>query len=253
MRIVQISNGNILQGKKILITGGSAGIGLAIARKCLKEGAAVVITGRNKMRMDAALRDLNSPNVSGLIWDVGEIGMLEEKLSRVSDLLGGFPDVLVNNAGMLIRKGFYGVDERIWDETYAVNSKAVFFLCQAMAREWKNSTKLQKILNIASSGSVLGATYPYRMTKWDVAGLTEGLGRLLSPCGIIVNGIAPGRTATAMLNREGENNYYDDKQPVERLGLPEEIAELAVFLISDATNYIVGQTIFCDGGYTLRS
>ena len=91
------------------------------------------------------------------------------------------------------------------------------------------------------------------MTKWDVAGLTAGLGKLLSPHGIIVNGIAPGRIATEMLNRGKENNFYDVYQPVKRIGLPEEIAELAIFLMSDAANYIVGQTIVCDGGYTLQA
>lgn len=84
-------------------------------------------------------------------------------------------------------------------------------------------------------------------------GLTEGLGMHLSPHGIIVNGIAPGRTATGMLGQTDQSNIYDDKQPLARFGLPEEIAEVAVFLMSDAANYIVGQTIICDGGYSLKA
>lgn len=82
--------------------------------------------------------------------------------------------------------------------------------------------------------------------------LTEGLGIHLSPHGIIVNGIAPGRIATGMLGRDDKSNIYDDKQPLFRSGLPGEVAELAVFLMSDAANYIVGKTIVCDGGYTLK-
>jgi NAD(P)-dependent dehydrogenase (short-subunit alcohol dehydrogenase family) len=82
--------------------------------------------------------------------------------------------------------------------------------------------------------------------------LTEGLGIHLSPHGIIVNGIAPGRIATGMLGRDDQSNIYDDKQPLFRFGLPEKVAEFAVFLMSDAANYIVGKTIVCDGGYTLK-
>ena len=100
----------------------------------------------------------------------------------------------------------------------------------------------------------MGATFPYRMTKWDIAGLTQGLGLKLAPQGIIVNGIAPGLTATpampALLDQR--ENVYCSQNPVQRISLPAEIAELAVFLMSDAANFIVGQTIVCDGGYSLR-
>ncbi len=133
-----------------------------------------------------------------------------------------------------------------------MNSKAVFFLSQKISKLWIKERVCGKIVNISSAGGLLGATYPYRMTKWDVVGLTEGLGRKLSPHGIIVNAIAPGRIATGMLDRNAEGNVYDTAQPLKRLGLPAEVAELAVFLVSDASNYIVGQTIVCDGGYTLR-
>jgi len=92
------------------------------------------------------------------------------------------------------------------------------------------------------------------MTKWDIAGLTQGLGIKLAPYGIIVNGIAPGITATNMLpgylNRK--ENVYCSQNPIKRFSFPEEIAELAIFLISDAGNFIVGQTIICDGGYSLK-
>ena len=97
---------------------------------------------------------------------------------------------------------------------------------------------------------------PYGMSKWALNGLTHGLGRELAPKGIIVNGIAPGMIATDSIGIKGLDpleNAHLDFIPVKRIGLPEEIAELAVFLMSDAANYIVGQTIVCDGGYTLKS
>ena len=92
------------------------------------------------------------------------------------------------------------------------------------------------------------------MVKWDIRGLTEGLGKTLIKKGIIVNGIAPGVVKTSMqaFSIEQGDNLYTSQNPISRVILPEEIAELALFLISDASNAIVGQTIVCDGGYTLK-
>ena len=253
VRIAQIQYGGLLQGKRILVTGGSAGIGLAIARKCLAEGATVVITGRSEERLQAAARGLNSEHLKTLAWDVGDISLTSNKLEECRGLLGGEVDILVNNAGVLLAQSFFTATEDVWDKTYAVNSKGLFFLTQGLSERWMQTNRKGKIIIISSAGGFLGATIPYRMTKWDVAGLTSGLGEALAPFGIIVNGIAPGRIATEMIERNNRDNIYDGLQPVKRLGLPEEVAELAVFLMSDAANYIVGQTILCDGGYTLKA
>ena len=253
VNIAQISRGKVLADKRVLITGGSAGIGFAIAIKCLSEGASVVITGRNSDRLEKVLNGLHNERIYGLTWDVSDTSLISDKVVDAERLLGGGIDVLVNNAGVLLQSSFFSTTEDVWEKTYAVNSKGLFFLSQKISNGWVQSGRVGKIINIASSGSILGASHPYRMTKWDVAGLTAGLGELLSPHGIIVNAIAPGRIATEMLNRSEGDNYYDTSQPVKRMGLPEEIAELAVFLMSDAANYIVGQTIVCDGGYTLKS
>ena len=252
VNIAQINYGGILKGKSVLITGGSSGIGLAIARKCLSEGAMVVITGRNEEKLIKASDQLNSPLLKTLVWDVSVISQLEEKLQEANLLVGGEMDILINNAGILTNESFYTTTESGWDKVYNTNSKGLFFLTQSMSNSWIKNKVKGKIINISSTGGFLGASYPYRMTKWDLVGLTNGLGSILSPHGIIVNGIAPGRTATDMLGINAKENVYDKHQPLKRFGLPEEIAELAVFLMSDAANYIVGQTIICDGGYTLK-
>jgi len=188
-----------------------------------------------------------------LAWDVSNIPLQEEKLAEAMRLAGGGLDVLVNNAGILLPQSYFSTTEEVWDKTYAVNSKGVFFLTQGLSERWIKNKQPGKIINISSTSGFLGAICPYPMTKWDIVGLTSGLGKLLSPYGIIVNGIAPGRTATEMLNRNPDSNIYDTFQPVKRMGLPVEVAELAVFLMSDAANYIIGQTIICDGGYTLKA
>ena len=252
--IAQISHGSILKNKRVLITGGGSGIGLAIARKCLLEGAQVVITGRRLDKLETVKDQLCQPGLQVLQWDVADVSVVDSKLDDANRLLGGSIDMLVNNAGILfLESGFPNVTEAAWDQTYAVNSKGLFFLTQCLSKRWMDIGQHGKILNISSTGAILAADNPYRMTKWDVAGFTQALGLMLSPHGILVNGIAPGRTATEMLEIDPGGDLHDTRQPLKRFALPEEIAELAIFLLSDAANYIVGQTIICDGGYTLRS
>ena len=109
----------------------------------------------------------------------------------------------------------------------------------------------RKIVNIDSQGGFVGATYPYRMTKWDLRGFTQGLGLKMAEYGVLVNGIAPGVVKTEMQRfalLQGDNTFCN-QNPLHRVQLPVEVAELAVFLLSDACNFMVGQTILIDGGF----
>lgn len=251
------SYGNILAGKKILITGGSSGIGLAIAKKCVECGADVLITGRNRDKIDSAVSEIGSRHCFSMAWDISRIDGIGNKLDECESLLGGEISALVNNAGVPPSRFWGNVDEEEWDRIYSINLKGQYFLTQTLAGRWKQritTGEYRKIVNISSQGGFVGATYPYRMVKWDIRGLTEGLGKALVKDRIIVNGIAPGVVKTSMqeFSLQQGDNLYTDQNPMERVILPGEIAELAVFLISDASNAIVGQTIVCDGGYTLK-
>lgn len=248
--------GEILRGKKIIITGGSSGIGLQMAKKFTQSGAKVIITGRNEGKLQTAIEEIGADYCKYLVWDISEISSIKEKLSMAKDFLGGEIDILVNNAGIPPAKFFGEIDEIEWDRIYDINLKGNYFLTQEIVKLWRSSSFVgyKKILNISSQGGFVGATYPYRMVKWDVRGLTEGLGKLLINDNIIVNGIAPGVVKTAMQEfslKQGDN-LYTNQNPSQRVCLPEEIAELALFLVSDVSNFIVGQTIVCDGGYTLK-
>lgn len=254
----QIDRGGTLQGKRVLVTGGSAGIGLAIAKKCLSEGAQVVITGRSSEKLKSAQTYIDSPNLHCLQWDVADVLLVEEKLNEVSDLLGAEPDVLVNNAGILGgHRQFADLTEDVWDKLISVNAKGVVFLTQCAVKRWRRKHLSAKVINMSSMRGTLGVQDgPYGMSKWALNGLTRGLGLDLAPHGIIVNGIAPGIIATDSINVKGvqpEENAYLDYVPNKRIGSVEEVAELAAFLMSDAANYIVGQTIVCDGGYSLKN
>lgn len=247
--------GNILEGRRICVTGGGSGIGLAIAKKFAQCGARVLITGRNEEKLRAAIKEIGT-NGFYIVWDVSNVCLTEKKLCDASKILDGNIDILVNNAGLAPSKFWGDVDEIEWDRIYSTNLKGMFFLTQQLVKEWGKLafSGYKKVINISSQGGFVGATYPYRMVKWDVRGLTEGLGKALVKDNIIVNGIAPGVVKTSMQDfslKQGDN-LYTNQNPIQRVCLPEEIAELALFLASDASNYIIGQTIVCDGGYTLK-
>lgn len=259
--VSSIEHGRILDGKTVLITGGSAGIGLAITKKCLEEGAVVLITGRTESRLADACRTCNNtPRLKTMVWDVSDTGERDVYFRRALDQLGGGLDILVNCAGLNALGTFLRTTEAEWDMVTAVNQRGMFFLSQMVCRHWiENKASGKKIINIASQRGFLGVVDgPYGMSKWGMVGLTRGIGQMLIKHGITVNGIAPGVIAdTGMIYRDGkhvdaENNVYTPIPPSYRFGLPSEIAELAIFLMSDAANYIVGQTIVCDGGYSLK-
>lgn len=254
--VTQLQQGSFLNDKNILLTGGGTGIGLAIAKRCLQEGAKVVIAGRNKDKLNKISSELNNSNLFILEFDISKTNDIEGKVKEAESLIGSEINVLVNNAGTYAQTHFPNVNEEDWTRVYNTNAKGTFFLSQALCRLWLKCKKqnTRKILNISSQGGFVGANNAYRMTKWDIRGLTEYMGKEYSRKGIITNAIAPGLIMTNMQPdfQKQEDNFFTDLNPSERLALPEEIAELALFLISNASNFIVGQTIVCDGGYVLK-
>lgn len=247
----------LLKDKNILITGGSSGIGLSMAKKFLACGANVVITGRNPQKLEDAENKIKSLNCKAIVWDHTNVDIIPVKLAQAKDFFDrNQVDILVNNAGIPPSKFWGEVDENEWDRIFNTNLKSTYFLTQEIVKLWKEECfkGYKKILNISSQGGFVGATYPYRMAKWDLRGLTEGLGKSLISDNIIVNSIAPGIVKTEMqrFSLEQGDNLYTNQNPINRVCLPEEISELAAFLISDTSNFIIGQTIVCDGGYTLK-
>jgi 3-oxoacyl-[acyl-carrier protein] reductase len=256
INITTIENKDLLKGKRILITGGGSGIGLSMAKKFISQGANVLISGRNEDKLKNVIDSLSNKRLSYIVWDVTETNLCDVKILEANNLLGGDLDILINNAGLQPKAFFPNVTEEEWIRIYETNSKGTFFLCQAICKYWKanKSSNYRKIINISSQGGFVGATYPYRMTKWDVCGLTQGLGLAMAPYGILVNGIAPGVVKTEMqaFSLKQGNNTFCNQNLLNRVQLPDEIADFASFMISDACNFMVGQTILVDGGYSLK-
>ena len=249
--IVTIPHNRLLENKTALITGGSSGIGYAIAEAFLKSGATVIITGRNIDKMEKAKKDLlaieNSTNrIYTLVLDNGDIQKFEAKINSLIEKIKKI-DILVNNAG-LIGGNLFHTDEKDYDKIMDTNLKGAFFLSEIIAKHMINNKITGNILNICSSSSVRPANSAYTLSKWGIRGFTLGLAKSLIKYGITVNGIAPGPTATPMLNKNSDSSIEHKSNPLGRMIHPKEIANMAVILTSDMGKSIVGDIIYMTGG-----
>lgn len=251
--ICSITQNELLKNKTALVTGGTSGIGLEITKAFLRSGASVVFTGRNEKKinkiLDSVVTDDPSFNgrLHGILMDNTDVSSFETKISEALPLIGGKLDVLVNNAGIL--GGWFGTSsESEYDKVFDTNLKGAFFLSQIVARHMKANGIRGNILNIASSSSLRPANSAYTLSKWGIRGLTLGMAKSLIPHGIVVNGIAPGPTKTPMLVDEKETNIANDNSPLERYVMPEEIANMAVIMVSDMGRSIVGDIVYMTGG-----
>ena len=235
------------EGEKVLITGGSRGIGYATAKAFIQEGAKVVITGRGTSTVTAA-EQLGS-NAHPLIWDIQDIDLLPAKCEEAIRLLGGL-DIVINNAGVLMGDSFENITVEEFTTTMDVNVRGVFFLCQRACAYMKEHNIHGHIVNVCSNmGFRMISDAPYGMSKWAVRGLTMGLGRSAARYGVIVNGIAPGPVTTDMMHFcDGQENHFPHI-PTERFSTPDEIAEVILFLAASET--IVGDVVVVDGGERL--
>ena len=249
LSFAEVHYGGILRGKKIVVTGGGSGIGLAMAKKFLSEEAEVVITGRNVDKLKEVEASINNPKLHILQWDVVKTEEINEKIAKVIELIGGI-DAFVNNAAFLEHKR---TDEEFYDNTLETNLKAVYFICQKVVAAFieNNGERGGKIINISSINGSMSSTHPYYISKWGLNGLTKGFAKEYASKNIIVNAIAPGYCASSINYQDIEENAYSAKNLIHRIITPTDIAELATFLLSDAANAIVGQIITIDGGTTL--
>lgn len=251
VNITAIPNNKWLINRCALITGGTSGIGLAIAEKFISSGAKVIITGRSQERIDKALIKLGESNAFGVVLDNTRVDTFDNVFQEIQATAKtvGFPqiDILVNNAGVNF-KGMPNVVEEEYDTVLDTNLKGVFFLSQMIGKYYISNAIKGNILNIASASSLRPADSAYSVAKWGIRGLTLGLAKALGKEGITVNGIAPGPTATPMMIKEGQTNMALERIPLGRYIMPEEIANMAVILVSDMGRSIMGDIVYMTGG-----
>lgn len=240
-----------IRGKCALVTGASRGIGRAIAAELVNSGVNVVITGRNADTLKITADEIGA---IPLIWDVSDMTVMTDKFNEALMLMDGL-DILVNNAGTFDkvgwRMGMLKVTEQDWDRVIDLNLKATFFMMQTAANYMIAENVKGNILNIYSIAANEPLQGPYGVSKAGVFGLTRGWGKYLAHTGIVVNGIAPGPTATEMIDWHEGDPIAHDRIPSGRYTFPTEIAKLAAYLLSEDAVQLIGHSVVCDGAYNI--
>lgn len=239
---------HMLEGKIALITGGSGGIGFAIAKQFIDSGCKVVITGTNEEKLQKCQEQLGTACRS-LVLNMLEPEQFCDKIKEAAALFEeNRIDILVNSAGQIVHSDFMHMSVEEYDRVMDVNLRGTFFMCQAMGQYMIAHHMKGHILNVSSASALRPAWTPYEISKWGVRGFTLGLADTLLPYGIIVNAIAPGPVATPMLGVQEGDSIHNAVNPSGRYAMPSEIAALAVFMVSDFGNLIVGDTFYMTGG-----
>lgn len=247
-----------LDNKIALVTGASAGIGAAIAKALAQAGAAVACHG-NSRPAEATVDLIKSAggNAAAFAADLSSSEGAKDLFDQVIANFG-FVDILINNAGIIIRHDAVDFPFEDWQKVIQVNLNAVFQLSQLVGRSLIERKASGKIVNIASLLSFQGGIRvpAYAASKGGVAQLTKALANEWAAKGIQVNAIAPGYIATdnttALRNDETRNRQILERIPAGRWGDPDDIAAAAVFLASPAANYITGSVLNVDGGWLAR-
>lgn len=250
--------GTRLEGKVAAITGGSQGIGLAIAQRFAGEGADVAFCYRsNKAGADEVAAGIEKlgRKALGFQCDVGKVADGQKFIALSVERLGKI-DILVNNAGLEKHADFWDATEADYDAVLDVNLKGLFFITQAFVKHRMAARAPGKVINISSVHEELPFPHfsSYCASKGGVKMLARNLSIELAPLGITVNNIAPGAIETPinskLLNDPAKLNALLGNIPLKRLGKPEDVAGLALFLASPDADYVTGATYFVDGGLT---
>lgn len=251
-----------LDQRVAIVTGGSTGIGRNIAMEFAKEGAKVVIGSRNVANLEKVVEEIKAlgGHSVGISTDVSVAEQVRNLAKQTVDNFGRI-DILVNNAGICHSATLLEMTEQYWDEVLDVNLKGVFLCTQAVAR-YMVEQRYGKIINISSNsgrGGGLDDYANYCVSKAGVIQLTKSSAFELGPYGINVNAIAPGAIMTDMDKRymtpEQFKQYREGRKAMAvlgRIGNTQDIANLALFLASDDSSFICGETVAIDGGRTDR-
>ncbi|WP_418822379.1 SDR family NAD(P)-dependent oxidoreductase [Parabacteroides johnsonii] len=241
-----------LKARKVIITGGGRGLGCAMAKKFVAEGADVLIAGRNENMLK---RSAESIGCKYLVLDVQNTSSFDSFIEKASAMLEGL-NCLVNNAGISLHEPtFMDVTTESFDSQYNTNLKGAFFLTQSFIRycQKNHDNETKNILFVSSETSMTVDERPYGLTKASINSLIQGLAYRYVKAGYRINAIAPGITVSDMAGGVGSEDISLMSNPTGRYYLPEEVAEIACFLLSDASNCLNGQILVCNEGRTINA
>lgn len=248
-----MSNPFSLENKTILITGASAGIGKAIAIECARMGADVVITGRNSARLKETLGELVPGNHTSHEVELTDRVALQSLVESLPAL-----DGVVSNAGAISPMVLKVADEKDVDDLFAVNTLSPIHLTRLLIQEkkLKKAASLVYVSSINGNNITSAGNSIYGASKSALTGFMKGVALELAPRGIRANCINPGMIETDLFKDAaiGSEEFEIDRQkyPLKRYGKPEEVAYAAVYLLSDAAQWVTGSSLVIDGGFTLQ-
>lgn len=247
-----VASSGLLEGKVAVVTGASRGIGLAIAKTFVEQGATVIAISKTEANLEKARKELDSERYIPIAFDLSVIEDYSSLFTQIIDKSGHI-DILVNAAGIK-----NGQEDRYWqftssefDNVIDVNVKAPFFLSRMMADYMIKNNIHGHIVNVIGIKGSIPEASPYSISKFGLMTMTQGMARMLAPKGIIINGISPGATMTDMSGLSKDNYYYTGT-PNSRVADPQEIANIALFLVSGIADNMIGSIVVCDGGEMLQ-
>ncbi|MCQ2403693.1 MAG: 3-oxoacyl-[acyl-carrier-protein] reductase [Lentisphaeria bacterium] len=250
----------ILSGQTAIVTGGTRGIGRAIVKAFLQEGAKVAFFGTNLEAAQAVAKELSAEcgidesMVAGYACDIKDTGAVQTAFDTVLAALGGSVDILVNNAGITKDNLVMRLPEADWDAVIDTDLKGVYNCIHAAVRSMLKARK-GRIINISSIVGIMGnaGQANYAAAKAGVIGLTKAVARELASRSITVNAVAPGFVQTAMTDvlSEALKEKLKTQIPLGRIAQPEEIAAAVLFFASPAAAYVTGQVLAVDGGMAM--
>lgn len=245
-----------LASKTVLVTGASSGIGRGVAIACAQMGAAVILNGRNRERLEETLSMMEGTNHTIMVADLSSQEKLESLSASVPELQGW-----VNSAGIPKISSIKHFDRENVEDIFNVNTISTMLLLSLLLKKKKLKRGASVIFISAVTGAFVGSKgdTSYCATKGAVNGFMKGAALELAPQGIRINSINPGLVPTNILNLAngiaGEEYHKEvmlEKYPLKRLGTPEDIANGAIYLLSDAASWITGINLVIDGGYLLN-
>lgn len=242
----------LLDKKTVLITGGTGGIGFAIAKALVSNGGGrVVLSGTNETKLEFCKKQLDkifAGSCEVLPIDMNDVASFSKKIEEAVKLFGSF-NVLVHCAGVHTENvDFWTMTGDEFDRVMDINLKGAYFICQSVGKYFCDNKIKGKIVLVSSSRGSEPAWSPYGISKWGMNGMVKGLAQIFSKYGINVNAVAPGSTATSLLGYKNGESISSEENAAGRMIMPEEVSNLVSLLASDAGNMINGEVIHISAG-----